>query len=316
MEVHLYRSHGYRNDLLMVIPRSGVESAHLHIAHRKRLMNLPGLTRHRKPTDGEREENRQCKIPVERHLKQLGLMDKTGKPLRPVVAVVHRNLGNNHGFVAWQREQKPQWFSIQGDPLNSAAYSCLVAGRDGRLSIQNLHFGGDVADDIAWAMFGQWVLRGGKVVPIEDIIDQFYDVRHVLAFDVSREEGKKVEADIFRDYPDRFRENALDALRQGVPRNRYLHNCIGLSENNIFILQREGTIEEVAHSLRDAGAEDGLILDNGGSVACWAWWVYPNGGYIFAAPDFRPNATSIIAFVLQGPVRTYLPGGSVSYTVV
>jgi hypothetical protein len=95
-----------------------------------------------------------------------------------------------------------------------------------------------------------------------------------------------------------------------------LHNCIGLSNESIFILQREGTPEEVANFLREAGAEDGIILDNGGSVACWAWWLYPRGGFLFSAPDFRPPASSILAFVLKGPVGVNLPGGSVAYTIV
>lgn len=330
MEVHIHQVHGLRNDLLLVLSRSEIEDVLLHVAHRDRLMELPGLTRHRKPTEEEREENRRCKVPMEEHLKQLGLLDDTGKPLRRVIAVGNRNLGNNHGFVAWQSDQLPKLFHIQGDLLNYPAYSCLVVERSGRLSVQNLRFDNESAmNDIAWATFGQWVLHGGRGVAIEDIIDQFYDIRHVLAFDTNRDEGKKIEAGIFRDYPDQFRENALNALRQGVPRSRYFHNAIGLSAENVIILQREGTIEEVAYWLCGAGAEDGVILDNGGSVACWAWWggefkkdekgefsKIPHGGFIFTALDYRPPATSIIAFVLKGPAQTNLPGGSVSYTVL
>jgi hypothetical protein len=71
----------------------------------------------------------------------------------------------------------------------------------------------------------------------------------------------------------------------------------------------------VAHWLAEAGADDALILDNGRSVACWAWWIYQDGGFLFTAPDYRPPATSVLAFVLRGAVRADLPGGSVSYTV-
>jgi hypothetical protein len=176
----------------------------------------------------------------------------------------------------------------------------------------------DVTKEVAWCVYGNCVLRGGEVVSIEDIIDQFYDIRHVLAFDRERPSGQQIEAEIYEGYPERFRENALRALREkGVPRNRFLHNCLGLSEDSVFILQREGTVEEVAHYLREAGTKDGIILDNGGSVACWAWWVNASGGgFLFAAPDYRPPASAVIAFVLKGPVRTNLPGGSVSYSVV
>jgi hypothetical protein len=329
MEVRVHRSVGLRNDLLVVLEASEIAEVRLGIANRNRLLELPGLTRHRGATEGEQEENRKCKMPLEEHLERLGLVDGEGRPRRRVIAVGNRNLGNNHGFVAWQRDREPRSFHVRGDPLDWPGYSCLVADRRGRLSIGNLRVaagsdrvesaddGADLSDEIQWATFGQWVLRGGRVVGIEEITDQFYDIRHVLAFDTSRPEGKKIEAEIFAGYPERFRENALKALLQdGVPRSRYLHNCIGLSDDRIFILQREGTIEEMGHWLKEAGAEDGIILDNGGSVACWAWCVYPNGGFIFAAPDYRPPATSIIAFVLKGPVRTNLPGGSVSYTVL
>jgi hypothetical protein len=329
MEVRVHRSVGLRNDLLVVLEASEIAEVRLGIANRNRLLELPGLTRHRGATEEEREENRQCKIPVEEHLELMRLVEGQQGPLRPVIAVGNRNLGNNRGFVAWEREKQPRFFHVYGDPLDRSAYSCLVADRSGRLSIRSLRVdresdrifsadgGSELTQEIQWATFGQWILRAGRAVGIEEIIDQFYDIRHVLGFDTSRPEGKKIEAEIFADYPARFRENALKALLQdGVPRSRYLHNSIGLSKENVIILQREGTIEEIAHWLKEAGAEDGIILDNGGSVACWAWWVYPNGGFIFAAPDYRPPATSIIAFVLKGPVRTNLPGGSVSYTVL
>jgi len=119
------------------------------------------------------------------------------------------------------------------------------------------------------------------------------------------------------DHPDHFRDEALRTLREkGVPRKRFLQNAIGLSDEGIFILQREGTIEEVAHWLKEAGARDGIILDNGGSVFCWAWWLYPKGGFLFTAPDFRPPSSAVIAFVLRGPATVDRPGGSVSFCVV
>lgn len=65
-----------------------------------------------------------------------------------------------------------------------------------------------------------------------------------------------------------------------------------------------------------AGAEEGIILDNGGSIACWAWWVNANGGgIVLPTVDYRPPGTSAIAFVLKGPPNIDLPGGKVSYSV-
>lgn len=83
------------------------------------------------------------------------------------------------------------------------------------------------------------------------------------------------------------------------------------------MVQREGTVEEVGAALRDAGASGGLILDNGGSVACWVLWANNYaGGLVSPTVDYRPDGTSAIAFVLKGRARVDLPGGSVSYGVL
>jgi len=83
----------------------------------------------------------------------------------------------------------------------------------------------------------------------------------------------------------------------------------------VFILQREGTVEEIGLALKEAGAVDGIILDNGGSVACWVWWANNYaGGVVSPTVDYRPPGTSAIAFVLKGPLNVDLPGGSVSYS--
>ena len=83
------------------------------------------------------------------------------------------------------------------------------------------------------------------------------------------------------------------------------------------VVQREGTIEEIGVALSTAGADDGMILDNGGSVACWAWWVNDYaGGLVSPTVDYRPDGTSVIAFVLKGPRTIDLPGGSVSFSVL
>lgn len=330
MEAYLNKIHGRRNDLLLVLSRSEIDEAFLHIAHRDQLRQLPGLLRHVSKQDAdERRRVNECKLPVEEHLQRLSPNEHpllaAGKPTRPIIVIGSRNVGNNHGFIAWQQDQQPKLFHVRGDPLNYPSYSCLVRHQDGRLMVRALRFwegrvfdgDADITEEITWCVYANWVLKDGKVISIEDIIDQFYDIRHVLAFDREHPRGRQIEAEIYEGYPLRFRENALRAWREkGIPRNRFLHNCLGLADDRVFILQREGTIEEVATWLKDAGARDGLILDNGASVFCWAWWLYPKGGFLFAAPDYRPNASAVIAFVLKGPPAIDLPGGSVSFSVV
>jgi len=46
MELHLHRTPGLRNDLLVIVSRAEIDDAVLHIANRERLMQLPGLLRH------------------------------------------------------------------------------------------------------------------------------------------------------------------------------------------------------------------------------------------------------------------------------
>jgi hypothetical protein len=331
MQVHVSKSPGLRNDLLLTIPRAELEGLVLHIANRQRLAALPGLVRHVPVQDpDERREVAACKIPVEQHLalmswRGVGLLATDGSPQFPIFAVGSRNVGNNHGFVAWQADQSPRLFHVRGDPVNYSAYSCLVAYAHGRLAIRSLRFHADrvvdqtsdITDSVAWCVFGNQVLRDGAIVDVSETADQFYDVRHILAFDRENAAGRQIENEIFADYPRGLRENVVRAWRElGVPRNRFLHNCLGLSDDSVFILQREGTVEEMAQWLRDAGARDGLILDNGASVFCWSWWQYPHGGFLFAAPDYRPNASAVIVFVLKGSAALNLPAGSVSYSII
>jgi hypothetical protein len=177
--------------------------------------------------------------------------------------------------------------------------------------------GRDLGDQLQWATAGQRVLRAGRITRLEDIADHFYDVRHVLAYDHHRVAGEQIRRDIYRDYPGEFRENVRRAWSErGVPRARYVHNAIGFSPDELVTIQREGTIEEIGGALGAAGVHDGIILDNGGSVAAWAWWVNAYaGGLVSPTVDYRPPGTSAIAFVLKGPRDIELPGGSVSYSV-
>ena len=170
--------------------------------------------------------------------------------------------------------------------------------------------GRDASDRIEWATVGQRVLRAGRVTPIEEIAADFYDVRHVLAFDSRREAGERIRQEIYAGYPATFAANVQRAWRErGVPRARYVHNAVGVNANEVIVVQREGTIEEIGQALVDAGAADGVILDNGGSVVCWVWWANAyRGGIISPTVDYRPPGTSAIAFELKGPVNVEMPG--------
>jgi hypothetical protein len=303
---------------------------------------------------------RRYKVPPEQHLEPtvgfedrsavhgLNLVDEHGRPTRRLILIGNRNLGNNPGFVAWHSEKSPQLFHLKGENVRDRTFTMLTSWKDGDLSIEPITFGlvGDSykpllppghprkREDILWCTFGQQVLRKGKIVPIEEIIDQFYDIRHVLWFPLHPIGSGRCSAAeqefmaIYENYPKTFRDNLLRELRAGRPRSRYLHNAVGIASDRIIILQRHGTPEEIGQWLREEGAEDGLILDNGGSVFTWAWWAFRDvisvggkdivrtGNVIFSAPDWRPPTISLIAFVLWGPVWHVEPSGTIAMAMV
>jgi len=327
MKLEITRLEGRRNDLLVRLERAELDSALLSVANREALRALPGMVRHRPPTEQEQQGIAGLKMPLEAHLEALGVTGPDGRARLRAVAISNRNLGTNHGHLAWQRDESPRAFRIREDP-SAAPRGCLVCRSGGQLSIERLEFdvehdrlyraadGDDIGDEVEWATSGQQVLRGGRVASIDDLAGEFYDARHLLAFDHHRQAGERIGRDIYRGYPDTFEQQVRSAWAAGVPRARYFHNAVGLSADAVLILQREGTVEEIGAALRDAGADDGVILDNGGSIACWVWWVnLYAGGIISPTVDYRPPGTSAIAFVLKGPMNVDLPGGSVSYSV-
>ena len=327
MRLEITRIEGLRNDLLLRLERSEISRAQLSLVNRDRLMALPGMPRHRDATGDEARGIADAKLPIEVHLERLGVVDGEGRARRRAVAISNRNLGTNHGHVAWQRGERPRLFRIHEDPLLSRVASFLTVSSGGGIAIEELEIdpaqdrlldrdGRDASDRIEWATAGQRVLRAGRVTPIEEIAADFYDVRHVLAFDPRREAGERIRQEIYAGYPATFAANVQRAWRErGVPRARYVHNAVGVNANEVIVVQREGTIEEIGQALVDAGAADGVILDNGGSVVCWVWWANDyRGGIISPTVDYRPPGTSAIVFELKGPVNVEMPGGSVSYS--
>ena len=87
------------------------------------------------------------------------------------------------------------------------------------------------------------------------------------SLDPRREAGERIRQEIYAGYPAAFAANVQRAWRErGVPRARYVHNAVGVNATEVIVVQREGTIEEIGQALVDAGAADGVILDNGGRM--------------------------------------------------
>ena len=225
MRLEITRVEGLRNDLLLRIERSEIETVRLSVANRDGLMTLAGMPRHRPASAEEAQGIADAKVPIEEHLRRLGVVDASGKARQRAIAIGNRNLGTNHGHVAWQRDEQPPIVRIGEDPFAGRPRSCLTVRAGGRLSIETLTFDvreqrihavegdRDLSDEIEWATYGQQVLRSGSVARVDDIIDEFYDLRHVLAFDHRHEQGERIRQEIYDGYPGQFRERALRAWR-------------------------------------------------------------------------------------------------------
>jgi len=287
------------------------------------------------------EEHLKALIPLPDHrecVSGLNLLDSEGYVKSRVVVIGNRNLGNNYGFIAWDSGKSPNWFSLRNEPIDQKTYTSLIWAPSGGPAIAPVRFeasdGGFVPvhangpealpDDIAWLTYGQQVLRSGDPVDIEEIIDQFYDIRHLFYFNLAEQEEQNLLRDLTSLYgdPAEFRKQLLELWLSGRPRSRYLHNAIGVGPDRLVIVQRYGTPEEIGVWLRDAGATDGILLDNGGSTFTWGWWAgvgtrdgRRRGGVIFSSPDWRPPSISVIAIVLNGAVRHDEPPGSIGFTV-
>ena len=86
-----------------------------------------------------------AKVPIEAHLERLGVVDDEGRARRRAVAISNRNLGTNHGHVAWQRSERPRLFRIGEDPILSPVASFLTVRSGGEIAIEELEI--DPAQD-------------------------------------------------------------------------------------------------------------------------------------------------------------------------
>jgi len=371
MELKVHMQHGVTHGSTLTIPNEELDKCVLSMPGWAELAGSSGYLRHRvegmpkgqglpasvDPRTGEWRDKdkgiKRYKVPPEKHLGAemtfdeaertpaaagLGLLDEHGRPLRRLVLIGNRNLGNNLWFVAWHKDKNPHCFHLETEPVTDREYTCLVSYQEGRLAIETISFvqqgedlvptrardGARLDERVDWCTYGQQVLRQGNLVGLDELIEQFYDIRHTLYFQTPSYEGELELRDAYRDYPERFRQRASEAWMRGQPRSRYLHNAVGVGPDGLVIVQRHGTVEEIGHWLREAGAEDGLILDNGGSVFTWAWWAFKDvisangknitrtGNVIFSAPDWRPSSISLLAFVLKGAPRHEEPSGTVA----
>lgn len=318
-KIDIHRS-GDEPEFFMEIDRHSLDNILLSIAHRRLSNRGSGLVRNTGNPSGvrtvqgitftgvygaDKADARIYHDSYVEHAESLGLIDKFGKPAKDFVIIGNGNLGNNPWNVAWQNDKI---YCLKDEPLDSRFYSCFVRHKNGDVGIENLKFydwkifcrDEDISESVAWANYGQGIVRNGKTVPIEEIVDQFYDIRHIFDW---LDYGPNKEANLAKlnDFygSGNFKEKALLELRKGTPRSQFAHSVLGIKDGNIVVAHYYGTIEKIAERLASKGVRDAIILDNGGSVGAYASWLYPNGGFLNTSSYFRDDRISTIAFVFK-----------------
>lgn len=133
-----------------------------------------------------------------------GLVKRTGEhladlcllyPEEVVIAYVgNGNLLANYGFVAWRTGEL---YHLADEPVFKRPYTCVVCRKDGQVVVRDSWFASengriivlaridrtvqDITTEIDLAASGQPLVRGGETVPLEQIAEQWYDVRHLVS---------------------------------------------------------------------------------------------------------------------------------------
>ncbi|MBU2504655.1 MAG: phosphodiester glycosidase family protein, partial [Candidatus Omnitrophica bacterium] len=205
--------------------------------------------------DGVRQEGVVPFRLIDEHLR--GLMPFIGQS--DYILIPHFNFYMNDWFVMFKErviyhqdgEFNEQGLSIYGG--KERTYTCFVAYRDGRKSIERLRFikgvkgerdrielvstGEDITDEVRLAFFGQQILREGRVVPLLNIDDEFADRDHVT--------------------------------------QPYQHNILGITKDGKIVIaalggdrgKGQGVMPPgAAKFIKSKGAYNAILLSNGGDV--------------------------------------------------
>lgn len=224
--------------------------------------------------------------------------------------VSNGNLGNNFWNISWEYKENPRLYCLYGEDFIKRTYSCFVVPKKGTPKIQNVRFNGledvldeygnNICNEVEWCNYGQRIIRDNKVIPIEEIIEEFCDVRHIFDLDDRKEEDKRILGEFYVDYPQKYKEKMLRELKQGRKRGEHYHNVLGLMDGGIAICHSKDIVENIAKKLVDKRIKDAIILDNGGSVGLYASWLNDNnGGWLNTCSYFRPERISYVGFVLK-----------------
>jgi hypothetical protein len=252
----------------------------------------------------------------------------TPKEGRALLAVGNGNLLSNLGIVGWSertsneadsRLWKVAWEDRRID--SGWEYSCFYVTEDLSTGVARFGLKGgtvqtseNIHGKLKWVTSGQPILWDRNVANPEDLIAETYDVRHIYRLRTTvgtpsqQEQARKIVADFTHLWVDQLDRpfvkatkvlNDFAAEHRLVLENRYLMNALGVDEEGrIYIVQQQGSMAEIAQTLRDRGATRAILLDQGGSVGTfYAHWKHcEDGCFIMRSRDLRPHRLCILVF--------------------
>ena len=234
--------------------------------------------------------------------------------------VSHRPLPGDR-LTALEEDHK-EGATHMGSLATGRVYTCMVYKQGNAPEIRRLRFDFNhdlysealdekLSDKVDWAASGKPIVVNREPVDIYKELPQFYDIAHVVQIsdrtvtgsenDKERNRDFAIAAEVFKNYPWEFKKRFTELLGKGFPRASYYFDVVGVSDSRLMVLNMQGTIEDVARYAISKGMKEGIIVDEGGSLATWAWYHGDRGGFENVSMYFRPSAISTFGILLAAP---------------
>jgi hypothetical protein len=182
-----------------VVARLSVDEAHHGGQPINRDTDLPRFKVQGQDVTDQQAMRRNVIMTTRQHLARLR---KRWPGEEPLAFVGDGNLLANYWFVAWL---EGRLFHLAEEPVFARAYTCIVAWRNGTVSVEDIRFarenGGvdvlrardstleDITREVAFCASGQPLVRRGQRVPLCQIAKEWYDTRHLVSPLTLRFEG-------------------------------------------------------------------------------------------------------------------------------
>jgi len=232
------------------------------------------------------QEVRRGTISYREHIRRF----EASHPQRRVLAfVANGNLLFNPWFVAWI---DGRLFHLRDEPLKERTYSSLIVWREGHeppASIEDLKFENgkvllvsqratdDITDRIKYTTFGQRLVKEHRPVGLGSILDQFYDLRHLLpALYYSDGQGTKYTFGLDQLRSDEHKKR-LAVMKHPVDLRLEIETVSGVIKVDPQRLRSEALLERDFEEVKDV-----RFIQREGQYA-----ISPDGGTITIR--YRPN---------------------------